>query len=401
MDDTIRKMVDRGWIEMSIALDEKMPVVRVSHMRRYRNYYSAAMVMILIFATYILMNESSIVISPYHGLSADNLIQSEAVKERKIKVKQEIVQGIANAGEGSVYESDYIEDRVNKRSKYRQAHVTYPLIINRITEQRSNNDFLLNSIIGKIGNRLNDFSKSSSVTGSEMPLGPEDNFRHNTVSVMVNSINEDLLSFGGVDGGINYAYRLNKNIGFMTGIEHSLLAMATNNSEIPDIMRGDPVFRSYAENIEISDEANPSASNELFYYVGIPVGFLYSISDFTISAGMKFSYLVNTPDILSGIENPEFERIMSDNKLSGDFSNIVYNRFDYSFILGFEFQIFRDFSLISRLNYSHSNLVNSYSYGENEIGNLFMVSGLENNIRDKLGRNMYFGIGVKYDLARR
>jgi hypothetical protein len=403
MDDAIKKMIDKGWIEMSMTLDEQMPVARVTHMGRYRHYYSAAMVLILIFTSFILMNDSSLIINYYHLANADNSIENGAEKELKTNFRQENITEtvVVSVVEESISDHLYADEIIKKNTNSRHTATISPIPAKYFIAHKSNEINPLNSFTQRIENRNKDLNIVTEVGGSKIAFNYDDNFRHNTFSVMVNSINEDFASLGGVDGGFNYAYRLNKNIGFMTGIEHSLLAMAMNDPDMPDMRRSDAMFRSYDENNRLYPEGTTTENSELFYYVGIPVGVLYSISDFTISAGMKFSYLVNTPGMLSGNINPEFADIIAENDLSTDFSNLAYNRFDYSFILGFEFQIFKDFSLISRLNYSHSNLVNSYSYGENEIGNVFMVSGLENNIRDRIGRNMYFGIGIKYDLARR
>ncbi|MBK7095136.1 MAG: outer membrane beta-barrel protein [Saprospiraceae bacterium] len=118
------------------------------------------------------------------------------------------------------------------------------------------------------------------------------------------------------------------------------------------------------------NEHNLNSNNEKLYYVGIPFGFLYSIDKFTISAGVKFSYLISATNY-SGSYSSENQQAMALIKDVTSNEVGIYNKFDYSFIFGFEFHVLKDFSIFSRFNYAYSSMINSYSYNENPIGDLF------------------------------
>jgi hypothetical protein len=135
------------------------------------------------------------------------------------------------------------------------------------------------------------------------------------------------------------------------------------------------------------------------YYLGIPVGLMYSIDKFTLSAGIKFSYLLNSMNRPESISNDN-RQVMALIRYISPENRETINKFDYSFIFGFEIHVLKDLSVFSRLNYSQARIVNSYSYNENPVGDLFIISGLEGP-KDKPENNIYFGLGIKYDIAKK
>jgi hypothetical protein len=418
MVDPLEKIIEKGWVQMSKTLDETMPESRFSHFQKYRYYYSTAMVFLIVTLSVVWFNDGTFVINK--GLaflnrnnstlqnknSGDdnfkNLIVPYIIDDKAFVVSNYKRSGFFD-GENSS-NSEYGTTRSQREMNssniyYNEENSLEPLPVNKNSE--ISNNFIgenKNNLPFNIERRINE-ELLSDRSNNEMKDLVNNDFKRNTISISVNSINEDFKSFGGIDGGISYAYRLNKNIGFMTGIEHSLFSRNRMNYDLQNFQKA----VSNNENdktIIAANEHNLNSNNEKLYYVGIPFGFLYSIDKFTISAGVKFSYLISATNY-SGSFSSENQQAMALIKDVTSNEAGIYNKFDYSFIFGFEFHVLKDFSIFSRFNYAYSSMINSYSYNENPIGDLFIVTGLENNLREKPDNNIYFGLGIKYDLAKK
>ncbi|MBK7094163.1 MAG: hypothetical protein IPH57_03535 [Saprospiraceae bacterium] len=418
MGDPLEKIIEKGWGQMSKSLDETMPVTRFNHFQKYRYYYSTAMVFLIIIFSVVWLNDgtfemkrslaflnennSALQNQNSYDESLNNYITPYIIDNKAFVIRDYVRSGVFDDISGS--DSDFEDHRSQRNLNstdiyYNEENSLEPLPINKNPEisgdfsQEDNKRLSFN-----FERKINEEVLSHKDDNDVAELVPE-SFKHNTISISVNSINEDLKSFGGIDGGISYAYRLNKSFGFMTGIEHSLFSRNKMSYDLQNFQKA--VSSSENDNSGLSGmEQNVNTNNEKLYYVGIPLGFLYSIDKFTISAGVKFSYLVSATDY-AGSYSRENQQAMALIKDVTANEAGIYNKFDYSFIFGFEFHVLKDFSIFSRFNYAYSSMINSYSYNENPIGDLFIVTGLENNLRDKPDKNIYFGLGIKYDLAKK
>lgn len=418
MDDPLEKMIEKGWLQMSKSLDDTMPVSRFSHFQRYRYYYSTALIFFMVMLSVVWFDDGTFIrnsstvflnknISDKQSQMSDDDNLNKVATPYLIENKAFVIDDYIKSG-AFVTENGILSD--SKDISYGMdgdiAWINKKIVKSVEPLPGDINSEISNSLSEEINTRLtaniekkiseNPGTKSDDIVRTQPG---SDDFKHNTISISVNSINEDLKSFGGIDGGISYAYRLNKSFGFMTGIEHSLFSRNKMSYDLQNFQKA--VSSSENDNTGLSGmEQNVNTNNEKLYYVGIPLGFLYSIDKFTISAGVKFSYLVSATDY-AGSYSREDQQAMALIKDVTANETGSYNKFDYSFIFGFEFHVLKDFSVFSRFNYAYSSMINSYSYNENPIGDLFIVSGLENNLKDKPDKNIYFGLGIKYDLAKK
>ena len=415
MGDTLDRMMYKGWKQMSKSLDDNIPVGGISHFHKFKYYYSAAIVFLFIIFSAVWLNDGGVLmhnrlvlnhkVKAKEGKNIVNINNSNELiipyikKNNSFAVDNYFKSSIFNIENHLVSENEYLQkqqkETVGMYGNFDRSIEFLP--VNKHPKLENSADPLSNKLVLEIDQKRN----SDLVNENPKEELALNEFKHNTVSISFNSINEDFKSFGGIDGGINYAYKINKNIGFMTGIEHSLFSRDKMEYDLNNLQKA--VSGEFIEDnrtLIYGQEQDLNSSQERLYYVGIPLGFLYSIDKFTISAGVKFSYLISATDF-SGSASPENQRVMASIREVAPEVSESYNKFNYSFIFGFEFHVLKDFSIFSRFNYAYSNIVNSYSYNENEIGDLFIVSGFENNYREKLDKNIYFGLGIKYDLAKK
>ena len=405
MDERYGNIIDKGWARMSDSLDDNLPVKsnKLNFIPGRKFYYSAALILILIGSMLITVNNSARLsnlmnISEKSYLtiikSDNNIISEKSFPKDNFKSK---VTGIEDADKLIAYGED-TDHKISQASILKNKSVTvnssnalpllpFPKITNNcLIDKSTDNDEFFNNVLTD--------------NKSEIDLN-KNNFRHNVISISVNSVNEDLSSIGGLDGSINYAYKMNKNLGFMTGIEHSMFSKNRMNIELENYNNEAlPMLVTNAAGIKDERENTDNSIEDRLYYVGIPLGVMYSFNKFTLSAGVKFSYLLN--NIYDTDHNSYFaNNALIDLADNEQYSPRIYNKFDYSLIFGFEFHVVKDFSIFSKFNLAYANIMNSYTYQQNDIGNLFMTSGIDNLYKERMDKNIYFGLGIKYDIKKK
>ncbi|MEZ4906374.1 MAG: hypothetical protein R2771_01730 [Saprospiraceae bacterium] len=399
MDDEYNDILNRGWSEMSKSLDHNLPLKTNKFHFKSRYYYTAALVLLLIGSMMISVNNSTSFFDKFSN-NHISIVDSSENKNHKTNPKEnEFLNSDINTD--AINTNELNEITINGYSQNTN-NIIKPKKIDIIQENQENRIIDLENSTGE--DNFNNYTVNNQLNNSQYPdFGKNKKIKHNTISISVNSINENFASIGGFDGGINYSYKMNNKIGFMAGIEHSIFSKSRIDYELDNSSNNIPipVQRAETNNSELAG-ADENIQDKL-YYVGIPLGVMYSFNKFTLSAGVKVSYLLN--NIYDENQNSDIVRNnnLSSISLSDNYQNqSIYNKFDYSFILGFQYQVLKNVSVFSKLNLAYYNILNSNYYEQGNLSDYYIASDLnDNSSKEKKDRNIYFGFGVKYDIKKK
>ncbi|MGE5356373.1 MAG: hypothetical protein ACM3PT_09070, partial [Deltaproteobacteria bacterium] len=226
MDSNLEKIMEKGWGQMEKTLDQKLPEKKPVRISEYKSYYTAALILLIAFVIGIIAYENNIDVFKRENKSGKmaSILKTDhwpkdyskqiQYSKNKIRPTDKYQTGIKEIklliNPAEVKHSD-IQAKVNysemERNHTNEADYLLPRPVAVAPSDRlalmiyGNNSF---------HNDLQNFSNDKNPRSSQ--------FKHNTISVSLNSVNQNFASFEGLDGGINYSYKLNKNFGFMTGI---------------------------------------------------------------------------------------------------------------------------------------------------------------------------------------
>lgn len=395
MVDRYQDIINRGWVEMSKELDVAMPENANLNNGRYpRLRLISSFVLVFIMSIFILSH--NIIVTEKLSI-AQNITNSTHVKS---VVKTENQKHIPKIIPRNKIYTDISLNHKNITISYSDKILSASIVdlVPYIKENKDKDEHLI---------AANDFYNAKYLNDKEIDYTNknEDNEnqnsentsvdiktkKHNKLSLSISSINNDFSRFGGFDGGISYSYMMNRRIGIITGIEHSLLI--NNFMSSPETNNSQVLAMAIPANSTQQTAIKENNSTDLSYFLGVPVGILYSIDNLSFMTGVKVSYLIHTSNLLNN--KLDTQNSLENFNEAEICTTRLYEKFDYSFIFGIEYRVLKDFSLFSKFNISYNNFTNNYK----AYNSLYQASlGLEKN--KVTNTNLYFGLGIKYDFSK-
>lgn len=389
MDDSLDRLINKGWEQMNKSLDKEMPVRQTYFHLKNKYFYSLTAVLLLLPITFIFFNNNQ--------LWFKNQSTAFTFKNNIPNIKDIVKLTIKTTIPGSLKmnSTELIKNELISNDQPETAR-----FIGHVSEniERKSIEVNINREIPEIGiNNINSEKneiKDLRNLSNDYPLIKK--AKHNNLSFSLNSVNKDFISLAGLDGALSYTYAISEKIGVTTGIEHTLLSEEINNDE-------EKFFYNYY-GVDINDGSEdyvfvkPGSVNNKMYYLGIPVSLLYRVNNISFSAGFKVSYLLNEkyPEIPDFGENfAEFRIIAFENP---KFKN-EKEKFDYSLIFKLDYKVKEDISIFSKFNYSLKDVFNSQD--KSKYDPYYPVAQSRSAIPNDNSKDYYFGFGIKYDLITR
>jgi hypothetical protein len=387
MDDSMDRLINKGWEQMNKTLDKEMPFRRIYFSIKNKYMYSIAVVLFLITFTFVFFNNDGVIIQSENNKLANNFRKIYNNNHEIIKGQTSLNTPFDLDNSSNYIKDELISSKKNETTRNDKLNVEKIKILSaEVNFNRDNREICSNNLKSD-----NNGIKKLDASIKEYPLAKK--IKHNNLSFSLNSINKDFSSVDGIDGAFNYTYAISDKIGISTGIEHTLLSEEINTDE-------EKFFYSYYNN-DINDGSEdyvfvkPGSVNNKMYYLGIPVSLSYKFHKLAFSVGFKVSYLLNEkyPEMPDFGENfAEFSIIVLDNQKYKSENE----KFDYSLIFKLEYMVKKDISIFSKFNYSLKDVFSSPE--KSKYDPYYPVAQSRNVNLNAKPKDYYFGFGIKYDL---
>lgn len=228
-------------------------------------------------------------------------------------------------------------------------------------------------------------------------------------------VSENLTSFGGMESGVEFELGLTNKIGLTTGVDFSFFKKkGMHNSFLTNIFSVKPYDGRYEDdkvserdlfstrykeqfNIATRNPYTLSGFVDELYYVGLPVSIYYKAKNLRFSIGFKTSFLIYGTNFTS---NKNFvggqNYIISSNRAF--INSKVYNRFDYSSFVAFDWRVYKNFSLSTKFSCSFVHILSDPEMQLKNISRSLFTFRTVDQYKDRYDNNIYFSLGIKYKL---
>jgi len=448
-DNELKDLIDKGWEDMSSLLDTAMPVKKA---KAFKRVYLLLLLLFVFsgigyFAFDSFESKDKLKTKDVDSVKKDKLknansfvqldseknIENTSIGEYKENLIQANSTGVPNYHEiGNVKEviSKSTQNIIKNNNKIvSDNHLKQGKIAdgNAKAENNSIGDYLvMNEIIEK--NRVKahvekeqtkevtklsviGFKELKSKTDLKLPINFTFEKLENVtcsncaVDLNINLVSEDVKSIGGMAGDITYRYAINRRIGVSSGIgisyfrkqgmTNSFLTAFNIKSEFDprrlDNSHGISNRDIFAYNSAFRSPYILSRFINELYYVDLPVSMYFKMKKFSISLGIKLSYLFTGTNFTS---NKNFYAgrnivIYSDKAF---FNSNIYNKFNYSTVISFDYNITNKIILTSGFNYSSIGIIKNPEDQLNVDGEIKQRS----KYKDRYDKNVYLFMGMKY-----
>lgn len=445
----MKDMIDKGWKDMSILLDEKMPV---SHVKRSNKLKYLLLLLLFAFGTgvYFILNDSfgkgeinnhkidsnerkeakdinsfakielkdskatTVSITPTTSIEGTNLNNKENNND-KIEAQRNLLDSDSNIEKRNVkikYKTTTEnKNRFNKRSDSNNSDEFVKTKTEDPTVERKSTKSFNQEITNKIALlslneiKVNSIELPAPIMSSNIFFNRNRCLKYDLV-FNLNAISENLKSLGGFNSGLTLNYNFNRSFSIETGLGFSYFQKRGMTNSFLTTFNIKPVFDpqrwdnprqigsrdNTAFNIGVRSPYVMSRFIRELYYIDLPISVRYRVNKYSVSLGMKASYLVSGTNYTA---NKDFYAgqnfVIYSNKAF--YNSRVYNRLNYSLIFSFDYDITNRIKLSTGFNYSSTGLINR---PENQLNkNNEFDYRIDEKYKDRYDKNIYFSLGMK------
>lgn len=439
-----KSLEDRAWLDMSSRLDVSLPVHKGMSSRE-KLLLLLLLLLIISMGSYVAYNEANRV----KERPMDILLDGDFATIPQSGKKEIELASVENAGRNTQIEDEeaLFSNSGNALASYNDIKIDKPLLNgnNQVDAIRNQEDIretihnleLRSSVehaalsgnsdsrfinLRKLSNRWNTLTHESeepiSLSNSGIFHMPrmKSTLCRNSYALHGGIISENLISFGGLEAGIQYYYSLNRKMAlqsglnfqtfFKNGFANSLALSSFDNTpgRPPNaISQADSwVEKRYKYDVENSEIINNEVGAEYItgvvdklYYLSVPVNLMYSFKSTRIYAGLNASLLLRGTNMIRDYDDQYFNTVILSSSVIEKRNYL--NRIDFGVQLGFEKPIYKN--LLFYANYHHGlfKIINAESA---EVSNSSFRDVYETiyqkSFDQRVDFNRYFTVGVKY-----
>lgn len=424
------QIIDKGWEKMKMALDQKMPIESLD---RKPAYYLYALLTIL----FLLISVGIF----YYSSGFQNTNSTKPIPKTNDSIKYQIAQNINYANvKNANLKNDFARDIVEYKTE--RKHFENNLKENKSTA-RTNQVISLNNKKTAKPIAIND-NEISLTTRNYSDLADRNTFsrifdekiltnkmqlleiqkRHISIedfkpgyferveikkqpkfmhSLAIHLISENGQSFGGMEiAGLVKTKLLGKlylssglNVNFLTksGMQNSFFK--TYNIKDPLLNFNTRFMRIEEYNANFNSPVLRSKFVKDLCYVGIPVLLNLDFNNLELDLGVKMSYMISGTNYYNDYN--DLDRYNYLLKSSDIFYKAgIYNKLDYGMLFGVNYYFSNKIAISWKFDYSLSWIINSPSYQSDKLSQGLLI--YKHNEENRYDKNVYFSLGLKYNL---
>ncbi len=435
-----KEFVDRGWQQMSLLLDEAMPVKKGYGIKKY----------LLLLLLLILVGVGAYFVVDNHNDKQQNIESKSAEYYAKNDIekgnidknnKSEIVSSESETVSAlSDIQTDIDENRnlsktrqnkIQKENKNNQPR-NYKNIKNTVDVTYNNQNLIVKNTAAEIL-KIKPIEKNIEDNKNDLFITTQDiTTRQSFISSNVNPpdinrvfiafvkkpctdylyeidlsvVSENLKSIGGFEIGINRNFALTDNFYIGSGLQYSFYKKYRTNtsffktySKSSDYNETDNGTEGGIENFNNNFRSPGVLSNFIdeLHYLSIPVTVNYKTSKFIYSIGVRVSSMIYGKNYIA-----DKQRLLDYNVIINSedafYDKGIFNKIDYSFALGVSYSLSKKLSISAKANYSYIGIINSGNISPRSSYQYMEARDIQ--FKGRFDKNVYLGLGIKYRFGK-
>ncbi len=432
-----KELVDRGWEEMSLLLDEAMPVKKGYSAKKY-----LFLLLLLILAGggvyftvdshYGRQDSEYESIEEYTKIDTKKANTDQNNKSQISEIEEEIGSSISNTEQDANGNENFLKTRQiriqkqnnnNKNSRLKNYEsIENSVQVNHNDQELAliNTDETIAGIEQKEKNKL--FKLTQHIATKQLfvrtytnPLNIDRVFMAFVKSPCtdylyetdLNVVSENLKSIGGFEIGVNRNFALMDNFYISSGLQYSFYKKyRTNTSFFKTYMQSGDFGKPYGDNKgSVTSFNNNFRSPQVLsnfidelHYLSIPVTVNYKTSRITYSIGLRVSYMIYGENYIADKQRFLDYNVIINSKdvfYNGD----IFNKVDYSFTFGVSYSLSQKLYVSAKANYSYVGIINSDNISQGRYTRQYTLAR-DIQLRGRFDKNVYFALGFKYRFGK-